>query len=180
VVTAAESVDDHILERLAKGHTRADFLAVLGHCREAGLPLQPTFVPFTPWTTRAGYCDLLHVLVEQDLAAGVAPIQLAIRLLIPAGSFLLELEDVRQVAGPFDPASLAHPWKHPDPRVDALAEEVQQIVERGEKLGRSRERIFREILQAAYAAAGLELPELREPVLVARAAVPFLTEPWYC
>jgi hypothetical protein len=180
VVTAAEAVDDLILERLAKGHTRADFLAALRRCREIGLPLQPTFVPFTPWTTLESYCDLLRVLVEQDLAAGVPPIQLAIRLLIPAGSLLLDLEDVRRIAGPFDPAALMHPWRHPDPRVDALAEEVQQIVERGEKLHRSREKMFQQIWQVAHAAAGLDAPAPREPALVARAAVPFLTEPWYC
>ena len=180
VTTAAESVDDAILARLAKGHSRADFLAVVRRCREIGLALQPTFVPFTPWTTLAGYCDLLHALVDEGLAAAVAPIQLAIRLLLPAGSLLLELEDVRALAGPFDPAALAHPWRHPDPRVDALAETVQSLVERGEKLGRPREKIFRQIWQAAHAAAGLDAPAPPEPVLAARAAVPYLTEPWYC
>jgi hypothetical protein len=181
VVTAAEAVDDHILERLAKGHTRDDFLDVVRRCREIGLPLQPTFVPFTPWTSLDGYCDLLHVLVEEGLAAGVAPIQLAIRLLIPAGSLLLELDDVRSIAGPFDPASFAHPWRHPEPRVDALAEEVQQIVERDEKLGRPRDRIFRSLWEAAHRAAGLEgSPAPPEPVLASRAAMPYLTEPWYC
>jgi radical SAM superfamily enzyme YgiQ (UPF0313 family) len=163
VVTAAEAVDDRILERLAKNHTRADLLAVLGRCREIGLPLQPTFV-----------------LVEHDLASGVPPIQLAIRLLIPAGSLLLELEDVCRMAGPFDPAALLYPWRHPDPRVDALTEEVQQIVERGERMGRSREKMFQQIWQAAHRAAGLDVPAPAEPMLVARAAVPFLTEPWYC
>ncbi|HKO05612.1 MAG TPA: CUAEP/CCAEP-tail radical SAM protein [Candidatus Acidoferrales bacterium] len=180
VVTAAEAVDDRILERLAKGHTRADFLAALRCCREAGLPLQPTFVPFTPWTTLEGYCDLLRFLVEHDLASGVPPIQLAIRLLIPAGSLLLELEDVRCIAAPFDPAALLYPWRHPDPRVDALADQIQQIVERGERMGRSREKMFQQIWQAAHAAAKLDAPAPIEPVLVARAAVPFLTEPWYC
>ena len=180
VVSAAEAVDDLILARLAKGHTRADFLEVLRRCREIGLPLQPTFVPFTPWTTLESYCDLLRVLLQYDLAAGVPPVQLAIRLLIPAGSLLLGLEDVRRIAGPFDPAALAHPWRHPDPRVDALADEVQQIVERGERLGRSREKLFLQIWQAAHRAAGLDAPAPRAPVLVARAAVPFLTEPWYC
>jgi radical SAM superfamily enzyme YgiQ (UPF0313 family) len=180
VVTAAEAVDDLVLERLAKHHTRADFLAVLRRCREIGLPLQPTFVPFTPWTTLESYCDLLRVLVEQNLASGVPPIQFAIRLLIPAGSLLLELEEIRRIAAPFDPAALLHPWRHSDARVDALAEEVQQIVERGEKMGRSREKIFQRIWQAAHAAAALDAPAPVELMLVARAAVPFLTEPWYC
>jgi len=180
VVTAAEAVDDLILERLAKHHTRSDFLAVLRRCREIGLPLQPTFVPFTPWTTLESYCALLRVLVEHNLASVVAPIQLTIRLLIPAGSLLLDLEEIRRIAAPFDPAALLHPWRHPDPRVDALAEEVQQIVERGEKMGRSREKMFQQIWQAAHAAAALDAPAPIEPMLVARAAVPFLTEPWYC
>jgi radical SAM superfamily enzyme YgiQ (UPF0313 family) len=180
VVTAAEAVDDLILERLAKHHTRADLVAVICRCREIGLPLQPTFVPFTPWTTLESYCDLLRFLVEHDLASGVPPIQLAIRLLIPAGSLLLELEDVCRIAGPFDPAALLHPWRHPDPRVDALADEVQQIVERGEKMGRAREIMFQQVWRAAHAAAGIDAPAPAEPPLVARAAVPFLTEPWYC
>ncbi len=180
VVTAAESVDDRILERLDKGHTRADFLAAVRRCREIGLPLQPTFVPFTPWTTLEGYCDLLRTLVEEGLAPSVPAIQLAIRLLIPAGSLLLELDDVRGIAGPFDPAALVHPWRHPDPRVDALAAEVQSIVERGEKMGRSREKLFAQIWAAAHSAAGRDTPAPVEPVLVARAAVPYLTEPWYC
>ena len=29
-------------------------------CRDAGLTLVPTFVAFTPWTTLAGYCELLQ------------------------------------------------------------------------------------------------------------------------
>jgi len=180
VVTAAESVDDRVLARLAKGHTRADFLAVVRRCREIGLPLQPTFVPFTPWTTLEGYCGLLRVLAEEGLAASVPAIQLAIRLLIPAGSLLLELADVRAIAGPFDPAALVHPWRHPDPRVDALAADVQSIVERGEKMGRSREKLFAQIWAAAHSAAGIDAPAPLEPALIARAAVPYLTEPWYC
>ena len=180
VVTAAESVDDRILERLAKGHTRGDFLSVVRGCREIGLALQPTFVAFTPWTTLDGYCELLRVIVEEGLAARVPPIQLAIRLLIPAGSLLLELDEVRRITGPFDAAALVYPWRHSDPRVDTLAEDVQSMVERGEKMSRSREKIFRQIWEAAHDAAGMQAPAPAEPMLVARAAVPYLTEPWYC
>src|ERR1051326_929476 len=51
VTSAVESLDDGVLARLAKGHTRADFLEALRLTREASLPLSPTFIPFTPWTT---------------------------------------------------------------------------------------------------------------------------------
>ena len=51
VTSAVESFDDAVLDKLAKGHTRAGFLEALALTREAGLPLAPTFIPFTPWTT---------------------------------------------------------------------------------------------------------------------------------
>jgi len=51
VTSAVESIDDRVLEKLAKGHTRADFIQAVGIMREAELTLAPTFVTFTPWTT---------------------------------------------------------------------------------------------------------------------------------
>src|SRR3954467_3749301 len=51
VTSAVEAVDDHVLARLEKGHTRADFERVVELFRDAQLPLAPTFLPFTPWTT---------------------------------------------------------------------------------------------------------------------------------
>ncbi|MGH9724903.1 MAG: CUAEP/CCAEP-tail radical SAM (seleno)protein, partial [Candidatus Acidiferrales bacterium] len=89
VVSAVESVDDAVLEKIEKHHTREDFLRVVEMFRAVGLALQPTFMPFTPWTTLDGYCELLEVLRENDLIENVAPIQLAIRMLIPAGSRLM-------------------------------------------------------------------------------------------
>src|ERR1700693_1588837 len=154
VISAVESVDDAVLQKFDKGHTRADFLAVVARFRELGMTLLPTFVPFTPWTSLAGYNDLLDVIGEHDLCENVAPIQLAIRLLIPAGSRLLELPDVRAMVGPFDSAALVFPWKHEDVRVDALCREMSELVQRGEKLKLSRTQIFSHIRRAARAAVG--------------------------
>ncbi len=182
VTTAAESVDDAVLERLDKGHTRADFLAVVKAFRELGIALQPTFVPFTPWTTLESYRDLLSVIAAQGLIENVTPIQLGIRLLIPAGSRLLELDEVRGIVGEFDPAGLLYPWKHPDPRVDALAETVQDLASEGDQLKQSRAEIFARIWRAAAAAAGASdsQPEWRLPPLANSAPIPRLSEPWYC
>ncbi len=206
ITTAVESLDDAVLRRLDKGHTRADFLRVVKLLREERLALQPTFVPFTPWTTAAGYLDLLRVLAEQGLVEAVSPIQLAIRLLIPAGSRLLELQEVRDLVGPFDPAALAYPWQHPDPRIDSLCDEIQEVVRSSEKLKRSRAKTFERIWQAAARAAvdaAADSPASREtrgeppagesaaataaaialaamPALPSRAAIPYLNEPWYC
>ena len=54
--------------KLRKGHTRADFIDAVGLCKQAGVTLAPTFVPFTPWTTIGGYVDLLEQLDALELA----------------------------------------------------------------------------------------------------------------
>jgi radical SAM superfamily enzyme YgiQ (UPF0313 family) len=127
VTSAVESVDDRVLEKLDKGHTRADFILAAQLCRSAGLTLVPTFVAFTPWTTVATYVDLLKVLDDLGLTAHVAPVQLAIRLLVTWQSRLLELPDIQAVIGPFDPTTLTYPWTHPDPRVDALQRTMMEL-----------------------------------------------------
>jgi len=180
VTSAVESLDNDVLARLDKGHTREDFLEVHHAFRELGIILQPTFVPFTPWTTLASYLELLCVLRENELIENVAPIQLAIRLLIPASSRLLELDEMQNLVAPFDPEALAYPWQHPDPRVDTLCEGIQRIVAAGEKQKRSRRAIFDSIWQTAHKAAGLDEELAVLPVLPSRTTIPFLEEPWYC
>src|SRR3989440_1130674 len=177
VISAVESVDDEILERLDKGHTREDFLYVARVLRAHGITLHPTFVPFTPWTTMERYLDLLRVLAEEELVDNVAPIQLGIRLLIPEGSRLLELEEVRRIVGVFDAESLVYPWKGEDARLDILSERVQAIAADADRKKQSRTETFARIWEAAHAAAERETPRLQ---LSAGRAVPFLSEPWYC
>jgi hypothetical protein len=138
----------------------------------------PTFVAFTPWTTVAGYCELLAALDSLDLVGHVPPVQLMIRLLIPEGSRLLELEEIRGAVGRYSPGSLTYPWTHRDPAVDALQQSVERIV--GRQLAADRQTVFGQIWDAAFAAAGLTPPPRREPPPLARAAIPYLNEPWYC
>ena len=178
VTSAVESVDDGILRRLAKGHTRADFFHALGLCENAGLALQPTFVPFTPWTSREGYLDLLDVIAERELAGSVASIQLAIRLLIPSRSRLLELAEIAALVGEFDAEKLVHPWRHPDPAMDGLAERVWTIVEAGDKTKLPRAEVFEQIWDAAAELSRGKA--VRRNLTHTRPSVPFLSEPWYC
>ena len=177
VISAVESVDDEILKALDKGHTRADFLQVVQAFRTLRMTLHPTFLPFTPWTTMTGYLDLLRTIYEEELVQNVAPIQLGIRLLIPEGSRMLELEEIRNGVGAFDADSLAYPWQNPDPRLDALSETVQAIAADTDRQKLSRFMAFERIWEAAHAAAGIDSPKLQE---YDAAPVPFLSEPWYC
>jgi radical SAM superfamily enzyme YgiQ (UPF0313 family) len=177
VTSAVESIDDAVLVRLAKGHTRADFLAVVALFRDLGLILQPTFVPFTPWTSLGGYRELLALVADQDLIENVAPIQLGIRLLIPAGSRLLELDEVRGAIGDFDSSGLVYPWKHADGRMDILSERVQELANAGDRLKRSRADTFMRIWRAATELAGENAVSADA---VSRPAIPHFSEPWYC
>ncbi len=178
VTSAVESVDNHILAQLDKGHSRKDFLHIARKFRSLGMTLQPTFVPFTPWTTMDGYLDLLRVLSEESLTENVAPIQLGIRLLVPSGSRLLELEEIRRELATFDAQSLVYPWKHRDARLDALSQIVQDIASDSEGRKEPRSRAFARIWHAAHVEAGLAAPALSAHGNIR--AVPFLSEPWYC
>jgi hypothetical protein len=180
IVSAVESLNNEILGKLQKGHTREDFFRVVEECRRAGLALQPTFVPFTPWTTYANYLDLLEQLRRLELIEAVAPIQLAIRLLVTAGSRLLEIDEVRERTRPFDAKALIYPWEHNLPGIDRLCEELQDIVSSEEKLKLGRAAIFEKIWRAANRAAERRIEEKDQPMAVAVTPVPYLNEPWYC
>jgi radical SAM superfamily enzyme YgiQ (UPF0313 family) len=170
VTSAVEAVDDAILGQLEKGHTRQDFIAAAGLCREAGLALAPTFVAFTPWTTREGYRDLLETVASLGLIEHVAPVQWGLRLLVTYGSRLLELDDIRRAVGPFDQKTLTYPWVHEDPQVDRLQADVMAFVGVAARAPRS------ELFASVAALAGLQTPA----PLISRSAIPYLDEPWYC
>jgi radical SAM superfamily enzyme YgiQ (UPF0313 family) len=186
VTTAVESVDDDALRILDKGHTRADFIRLAGLMRGLGLFLVPTFVPFTPWTTLEGYEDLLATLIRLGLVEHVPPVQLTIRLLIPAGSRLLEVLPLHNASiGPFQQEALSYPWANSDRKVDRLQCDLEAMVQREAKASASRTTIFGEawkLLQRAMNEDGDEalVPLPLVPAGPARVTIPFMTEPWYC
>jgi hypothetical protein len=183
VTSAVESVDDSILEILQKGHTRADFVRVVGLFREVGLTLSPTFVAFTPWITLQGYRDLLQCIVDLDLIESVAPVQFGIRLLIPEGSLLLEVAERNGFITHFDEDALCYRWKHPDPRVDNLQRDVEAAIKKSLQNGGqgSRRVVFHNVWQVLQEYT--DAPDLPiEPVssCCSNKMVPHLSENWYC
>jgi len=179
VTSAVEAFDDRVLLRLQKGHTADDARRAIGMCRARGLALVPTFVAFTPWTTVDMYLALLEEIEALSLIDAVAPVQLALRLLLPAGSALLSDPDIGRVASAFDPQALAHPWVHDAPAVDRLQGDVMAwLGEHGRHA--SRQAAFAAARRLAADAAGRR-PDVCTPgdVLV-RATIPYLDEPWYC
>ena len=107
----------------------------------------------------------------------VAPIQLAIRLLVTADSALLELDEIRDGVDAFDPASLTFPWRHADPAVDRLQADVMRIV------GTMRDAPRREVFDAIGALVGLSVrlkPDDTIRLKPDSTTPPHLTEAWYC
>jgi radical SAM superfamily enzyme YgiQ (UPF0313 family) len=178
VVSAVESIDDRVLGYLRKGHTAADVVQALDLVREAGLVLRPTFVPFTPWTDLAGYLDLLEFVEQHGLIGNVDSVQLAVRLLVPRGSSLIGAAGLDGLLGPFDPTTFTYTWQHPDPRVDALQQQVAGLLESTAKAAPDPFELFPRIHDLARASLGLgpaprSAPRREQPV-------PRLTEPWFC
>ena len=195
MLSAVESLSDRVLAELDKGHTKRDVLEALEISRSAGLPLRPSLVPFTPWTTLEDYEKLVDFVFEQGLVEAVEPIQFAIRLLVPRGSALLwPRSGARRPAGSasrqalvteqpdwlgaYDAGDLGYGWQHPDPRMDALYRAVSAEVERSTQQAPANREVISRIRDLAYGAAGRAPPPLAERW--PSAFVPRLTEAWFC
>jgi pyruvate-formate lyase-activating enzyme len=172
VVSAFESVDDAVLERLDKGHTTADAARAVAILRAAGIEVRPSWLPFTPWTTRDDVIALLDFVHEHDLIGSVDPVQYSVRLLLPEGSLLLDLPDLasagRGGVGPWDPERSTYSWASPDPEVDALQQRIGAIVDSpGDALT-----AYARVREAAGA----------PPVDLSRVTTgrPRLSETWFC
>jgi radical SAM superfamily enzyme YgiQ (UPF0313 family) len=177
MISAVESLSDRVLSILDKHHTRADVAAALEIVRAAGIALRPTWVSFTPWTTRADYLEVLAFLEEHQLIDHVDPVQYTIRLLIPPGSYLLDHPALKPHLGPLNQASFSYAWTHPDPGMDRLHQDVSALVEHD-----TRENIDPGLtFYRVWALADGRDPDTVTPRLPReRARAPRLSEPWFC
>jgi hypothetical protein len=177
IITAVESLSDRVLTILDKRHTRDDVEAALACVREAGIALRPTWVAFTPWTTIDDYCEVLNFVEANGLIDHVDPVQYAIRLLIPPGSWLAEHPDALPYRGPLDEAAFTYRWTHPDPRMDVLHRDVTRLVERDAQAGEDSAATFYRIMALANGGEPAEAVCTLPPD---RVRAPRLTESWFC
>ncbi len=183
VTSAVESFDNEILERFDKGHTSGDVAIAIDALSAIGLAINPTFVPFTPWTTIEGYAEFLRTLNRLGIVDNMSPVQYAIRLLIPPGSKLLDLSELADAVGELDREALCHPWRHPDPTVDRLGQRVLSAVVGAQAAKRTRREVFDEVwrLTAEAGDTPRDRPDVTWQGEVPQVAtIPYLTEPWYC
>ena len=178
VISAFESTSDNVLQKLHKGHTRADMDEALAVLEAARLPVQSTWLPFTPWTTLDDYIDMLAWIRERDLIAHVPAVQLSIRLLVPPNSVLLA-DSPTGLFDHLDAANFSHAWHHPDPRMDELQARVTVIAENA--AASSPRTAFSAIERLAYGLANrpVPAPQPGRPRRI-RPTPPRLTEDWFC
>ncbi len=179
VTSAFESTNDAVLELLDKGHTRADMATVLELCREVGLDIHPSWLPFTPWTQPGDVADIFSFIDEFDLFEVTEPVQLAIRLLIPRGSLVLDVPMVSEMLGDYDEESLSYAWVSQDPVVDELQRRLAARAERAASDGEPLTSTLTDMWSMALDAAGStgSSPQIPAGAITGR---PRLTEPWFC
>src|SRR3954470_6136076 len=172
VVTALESVNDAILERLDKGHTARQAADAIALLREHGIEPRPSFMPFTPWTTLDDVRELLDFVAAHDLVGNVDPVQYTIRLLLPEGSLLLDHPDMQPYLAGYDAERLSWSWTAADPEVDELQARLAALVEGAAASGEAPARTYERICDAVGADAQIEAGSVE--------GRPRLTEPWFC
>jgi len=181
VVSAVESLSDKVLEILDKGHNRQDVMTALELCREAGLVLRPSLLPFTPWSTLGDFRELLEFVESEDLMGAVDPVQFSVRLLIPPGSLLLQHPAASPQLGQLDPEALGHTWKHPDPRMDRLQQRVAATVERAAHARAAAPEIFQRIRRDFSEISGDQTFASSPPPAASSSwRLPRLSESWFC
>jgi radical SAM superfamily enzyme YgiQ (UPF0313 family) len=177
VISAVESLSEAVLAILEKGHTRADVAQALEIVRAAGIALRPTWVAFTPWTTRDDYRDVLTFIEEHGLIDHVDPVQYTIRLLVPPGSYLLDRPALKPHLGALDQASFSYRWAHPDASMDQLQREVSALVEKDTQGGIDPAWTFYRVKALADGRDPATVCPLLPPN---RQRAPRLSEPWFC
>jgi hypothetical protein len=177
MISAVESLSDTVLTILEKNHTRADVAEALAIVRDAGIAFRPTWVPFTPWTTRADYQEILDFVEEHGLIDHNDPVQYSIRLLVPPGSYLENHPAMLPHRGALDQPLFSYRWAHPDPEMDRLQKEVADLVAKDTQAGEDTAVTFYRVQALARRRAPVDIL-CRLPR--DRVRPPRLSEPWFC
>ena len=177
VISAVETLNEQVLTILEKHHTRADVEEAIDIVHGAGIALRPTWVPFTPWTTLDDYLELLQFIDTHGLVYHVDPVQYAVRLLIPPGSYLLNRPETKEFSLTLDEASFSYTWAHRDARMDELHKTINALVENDARAGVDALKTFYRIWTLAADMKGQSPPSQQKE---AHLPAPRLTEAWFC
>jgi hypothetical protein len=192
VLSAIESAEPLVLERLAKGHAPGDVEDAVRVLRRAGIEPRASLVPFTPWSTPQGILELFDLVARLDLVGNVDTVQYAIRLLVPPTSLLLAsgaLDDIAAAGrlDAFDEEALVVPWRAAMPVLDDLARRLAVLAEQAALQGLEPKAAY-ELLRAETGrvlgqdrwALAVPPPAPGLASAITPSARPRIDEPWFC
>ena len=180
IISAVESLSETVLTILEKHHTRADVETAIDIVHGAGIALRPTWVPFTPWTTLDDYLEIFQFVDTHRLVYHVDPVQYAVRLLIPPGSYLLNRPETKTLSLTLDETAFSYIWIHPDARMDELHKTVSALVENDARAGVDPLETFYRIWALAADMQGSRHTPLDFRSKEAHQPAPRITEAWFC
>jgi hypothetical protein len=148
-------------------------------CGEVGLDVHPSWLPFTPWTRAGDLADIFSFIDEFDLFEVTEPVQLAIRLLIPRGSLVLDIPGVSELISDYDEEALSYLWKSADSAVDDLQTRLAARAEQHATGDGALVETLTDMWLMALETAGAVgvTPQIPAGAITGR---PRLTEPWFC
>jgi radical SAM superfamily enzyme YgiQ (UPF0313 family) len=176
VVSAFESVDHTTLQILDKGHTVADMSEAVEVIRQAGIHLRPTWLPFLPWTTTDDVAGIFRFLASERLAAAVDPVQMAIKVLIPEGSLLVDQPEMTPHLTHFDPEALTWRWNFESAEAERLQKELDRIAADASDCQQDTHTTLQTMWEMVTTLTGQDLGEL----VRSEVPVPRLGESWFC
>ncbi len=184
VTSAFESMDDETLGMLDKGHTAAQANEAVQVLRSAGIDVRPTWMPFLPTSRPSHVAAIFDFVAQNDLIGSVDPVQYGIRLLVPAGSLLIDHPAIQPHLRAYDPERDLFLWDAIDPVMDDLQQRLAEVAERGAMSGESTLDTFvalRGLVDAAVGrepvGAGLAYASINHGSIEGR---PRMSEPWFC
>ena len=180
VISAVESLSERVLTILEKHHTRADVEIAIDIVHGAGIALRPTWVPFTPWATIDDYLEIFQFVDTHRLVYHVDPVQYAVRLLIPPGSYLLNRPETKTLSLTLDKAAFSYTWTHPDARMDELHKTVNALVENDARAGVDTLDTFYRIWALAADMHSSRHTSLGFRSKAEHQPAPRITEAWFC
>lgn len=181
VVSALESLNADVLNHLAKHHSKDDVAHAFALMAQAGIPLRPSLLPFSPWETLESYLELLSFFEEHHFVEHVDPVHLSIRLLIPPGSALLETLEEKPWLGELDATAYTYRWQHPDPRMDTLQQDIATLVTQAQMAHQDPLATFFQVKALALHACGQQANAAKALEQYGqRKILPHLTESWFC
>lgn len=180
VVSAFESMNDDVLARLDKGHTAEEAALAVHILRNAGIDIRPSWLPFTPWTTRQDVDAMFRFISRHDLIASTDPVQMGIRLLIPPGSLMLDIDGIDAYLDSYDAEAISYTWSSAEAGMDELAAELMAIAEAG--AATNTEAPIDTFMRQWFAV--VDGTDLEQPMVAigqgSTEGRPRLTESWFC